>query len=101
MKAEINNAGGNIDKIYYCTEVNGDCFDRKPNPGMALQALKDFPDIDPSRSIMVGNKPGDMRFGRSAGFFTVFLTTTNPDQAYPHLDIDLRFSSLLQFAQAL
>ncbi len=50
---------------------------------------------------MIGNKPGDMRFGRSAGMHTVFLTTTNPAQAFPHPDIDLQYSSLLQFAEAL
>ncbi|MBD0293855.1 MAG: HAD-IIIA family hydrolase, partial [Flavisolibacter sp.] len=101
MQNEVVAAGGRIDKIYYCTEVDSKCFYRKPNPGMALQAITDFPDIDFSKAIMVGNKPGDMRFGRAAGMFTVFLTTTNPDQPYPHPDIDLAFPSLLAFAQAL
>jgi histidinol phosphatase-like enzyme len=68
---------------------------------MAFQALQDFPDIDPTKTIMVGNKPGDMRFGRAAGVFTVFVTTTNPDQSYPHPDIDLIFPSLASFAEAL
>ncbi|RYZ62009.1 MAG: histidinol phosphate phosphatase, partial [Chitinophagaceae bacterium] len=76
-------------------------FNRKPNPGMAVQAKKDFPEIDFSKSIMVGNKPSDMRFGRAAGMYTVFLATTNPDQSYPHPDIDLRFNNLAEFAAAL
>lgn len=101
MQKEVEASGGRIDAIYYCLEVADDCFYRKPNPGMALQALSDFPDIDFSRSIMVGNKPSDMRFGRAAGMFTVFVTTTNPHQPFPHEDIDLRFDSLHQFAQAL
>jgi histidinol phosphatase-like enzyme len=101
MQKEIVAAGGRIDKIYFCTEVDGPCFNRKPNPGMAIQSIKDFPNIDFEKSIMIGNKPGDMRFGRSAGMYTVFLTTTNPDQPFPHPDIDLRFTSLLEFAKAL
>ncbi len=101
MQKEIVAAGGRIDKIYFCTEVDGTCFNRKPNPGMAIQSIKDFPNIDFEKSIMIGNKPGDMRFGRSAGMYTVFLTTTNPDQPFPHPDIDLRFASLLEFARSL
>ncbi|MEI6945735.1 HAD-IIIA family hydrolase [Paraflavisolibacter sp. H34] len=101
MKREVAAVGGTIDRIYYCTEKDDKCFHRKPNPGMAWQAVNDFPDIDLSRSIMVGNKPSDMRFGRSAGMFTVFVTTTNPQQPFPHPDIDLRFDSLAQFAEAL
>jgi histidinol phosphatase-like enzyme len=50
---------------------------------------------------MVGNKPGDMKFGRAAGMFTVFLTTTNPQQPFPHPDIDAKFSSLFEFANTL
>jgi histidinol-phosphate phosphatase family protein len=101
MQREVEIVGGKIDKIYYCTEKEDTCFNRKPNPGMAFQALQDFPDIDPTKTIMVGNKPGDMRFGRAAGVFTVFVTTTNPDQSYPHPDIDLIFPSLASFAEAL
>jgi histidinol phosphatase-like enzyme len=92
---------GKIDKIYYCTEKDDKCFNRKPNPGMALQALHDFPDIDLTKSVMVGNKPGDMKFGRAAGMFTVFVKTTNPDQPFPHSDIDIIFPTLYDFASAL
>jgi D-glycero-alpha-D-manno-heptose 1-phosphate guanylyltransferase len=100
MQKEVEAAGGKIDKIYYCTEKDERYFHRKPNPGMAIQAVSDFPDVDLSKSVMVGDKPSDMRFGRSAGMFTVFIATTNPGQPYPHQDIDLRFDSLEQFAQA-
>lgn len=101
MQREISVVGGHLDKIYYCTDVEAGSFYRKPNPGMALQAKKDFPEIDFKKSIMVGNKPSDMRFGRAAGMFTVFLATTNPDVAFPHPDIDLRFNSLAEFSAAL
>lgn len=101
MQREITMVGGHLDKIYFCTDVHNSSFNRKPNPGMALQAKKDFPAIDFSKSIMVGNKPSDMRFGRAAGMYTVFIATTNPDQPYPHPDIDLRFDNLAQFAAAL
>jgi D-glycero-alpha-D-manno-heptose 1-phosphate guanylyltransferase len=98
---EVAKANGRIDHFFYCTDKDNNCFNRKPNPGMALQAKAMFPNIDFSKTIMVGNKPSDMRFGRAAGAYTVFLTTTNPEEPFPHPDIDLRFDSLLSFAQAL
>jgi D-glycero-alpha-D-manno-heptose 1-phosphate guanylyltransferase len=101
MQREVEIVGGKIDRIYYCTEREDKCFFRKPNPGMALKALNDFPGIDFSKSIMVGNKPSDMKFGRAAGMYTVFVKTTNPDQEFPHSDIDAAFPSLSGFASAL
>jgi len=101
MQAAIEKAGGRIDKIYYCTSTDNQHPDRKPNPGMAFHAKKEFPEIDFSKSITVGNKPGDMLFARCAGMYSVFVATTNPDMAFPHPDIDLRFSSLPSFADSL
>jgi D-glycero-alpha-D-manno-heptose 1-phosphate guanylyltransferase len=101
MNAAIEEAGGRIDRIYYCTSTERKNFNRKPNPGMALQAKLDFPDIDPSKTIIAGNKLTDMLFGRNAGIHTVFIASTNPEVSFPHPDIDLRFNSLLEFAKAL
>ena len=98
MKNEVKGNGGRIDKIYYCTDKNDKNFYRKPNPGMAFKAKQDFPGINFEKSIMVGNKPSDMRFGRNAGMYTVYLTTTNPETPFPHNDIDLQYAGLLDFA---
>ncbi len=101
MEKEVEGSGGHIDKIYYCTEVDDKHFNRKPNPGMALLAAADFTQIDFSKALMVGNKPSDARFGKAAGMFTIFVATTTPEMRYPHPDVDLRFNTLLEFAQAL
>jgi len=71
MMAEIEKHGGRVDKIYYCIDINNDSPNRKPNIGMALQAKADFPDIDFSRSVMVGDSESDMEFGRRAGMKTI------------------------------
>ncbi|TAH01000.1 MAG: HAD-IIIA family hydrolase [Sphingobacteriales bacterium] len=94
-------AGGRLDAVYYCTALSADDANRKPNPGMALQAKADNPDIDFSKSIMVGNKLSDMNFGRNAGMHTVYMQTTHPNQPLPHPAIDYAFKNLLNFAQAL
>jgi len=101
MTLEIMEDGGRIDKIYYCMATEPNHFCRKPNPGMALQAARDFPSIDFSKSLMVGNKSSDMEFGRNAGTYTIYLKTTHPEQRLPHPDIDLAFDSLIDFAKAL
>ena len=60
-----------------------------------------FPQIDFTKSIMVGNKITDMQFGRNAGMSTVFVATTNPDTAFPNPLIDARFENLNSFANNL
>jgi D-glycero-D-manno-heptose 1,7-bisphosphate phosphatase len=101
MVQEIKKAGGRVDRIYYSDSLSNEHPDRKPNPGMAYQAKKDFPGIDFRRSVMVGNNLSDMEFGRNAGMYTVYLRTTAPDQSLPHELIDLSFNSLYDFAKAL
>jgi len=101
MITQLAAAGGHIDNIYYCTSTNNFHPERKPNPGMTLLAKSDYPELDFSKSIMIGNKPSDMLFGRNSGIYTVFVATTNPEIVNPHPDIDLRFASLPDFTKAL
>jgi len=101
MLADIEASGGRVHKIYYCVANDDAHPNRKPNPGMAQDALRDFPEIELSKSIMVGNKLSDMQFGRNAGMYTVFVQTTDPEQQLPHKSIDLAFADLPSFAKAL
>ena len=101
LKKEIGSAGGNIDAMYYCTAVDPKDPGRKPNPGMAFAAKQDFPEIDLEYSVIAGNKPSDMLFGKNAGMYTVYIASTHPQTPFPHPDIDLRFNSLSDFAKAL
>lgn len=101
MQKEIESAGGRIDAIYYCTAVDSKDPYRKPNPGMAFTAKDDFPRIDLSKSMIAGNKPSDMLFGKNAGIYSIYIASTHPQTPFPHPDIDLRFNSLSDFAKAL
>lgn len=101
MQAAVETAGGRIDAVYYCPDLDNESPNRKPNPGMGLQAMKDFPDIDISKALMVGNTMSDMKFGRNLGIHTVFLPTTRPEVNQQDPAIDLVFDSLLDFANAL
>ncbi|HEY6503742.1 MAG TPA: HAD-IIIA family hydrolase [Chitinophagaceae bacterium] len=101
MKEGVNRSGGKINAVYYCTANDRLNPERKPNPGMAFRAKADFPEINLSRSIIVGNNISDMRFGKNAGMYTIFVSTTTKNIQLPHPDIDLMFDSLADFAKAL
>jgi histidinol-phosphate phosphatase family protein len=100
MISEIEQAGGRIDKVYYCAEMESP--NRKPNPGMGLQAMKDFNSIDLSKSVMIGNTLSDMKFGRNLGVsINIFLPTTRKDVDLNNPDIDLVFNDLISVANNL
>lgn len=99
---EIRQAGGRIDKIYCALDLDDAAANRKPNIGMALQAKQDFPSIDFSKSIMVGNSIGDMQFARNARMAkAVFLTTTIDISFVPKTLMDVYFDSLKSFVDSL
>lgn len=100
MLQEIEDAKGRIDHIYFCADMESE--NRKPNPGMGLQAMKDFPKIDLSKSIMIGNTLSDMKFGRNLGVaLNIFLPTTRKDIPLDDVDIDMVFDNLISVAKAL
>jgi D-glycero-D-manno-heptose 1,7-bisphosphate phosphatase len=75
MNAELADRGARIDAIYFSPEHpeageeryrHPDPPRRKPNPGMILQALQEWP-IDAERSLLVGDKPSDLEAALRAG----------------------------------
>jgi histidinol-phosphate phosphatase family protein len=73
MIQEVERSGGRIDKIYYCVALNDTDLNRKPNIGMALQAKRDFPDIDFNTSAMIGDSESDIQFASNIGMKGDFL----------------------------
>ena len=102
MKKAIRETGGRIDAIYYCPDLDENSSNRKPNPGMGLQAIKDFRDIDLGKSIMLGNTLGDMQFGRNLGLnLNIFLPTTRPEVDTTDPRIDKVYGDIAEFADSL
>lgn len=100
MMEAIRFHGGRVDEIYYCPYKGDlDPLCRKPNPGMALEAKKDYPDIDFKKSLMVGDSDSDMEFGNRLGMKTI-LVGNNPDiQSKDSLSVpDARMNSLADVA---
>ncbi len=69
-----------VDAVYYCPhheqgtmpEYSVPCLCRKPATGLIERACRDF-DIDMSRSLMVGDRAGDILTGKRAGIKTILL----------------------------
>lgn len=76
MLEDIEAAGGRIDNVYVCTDLeSANSPFRKPAIGMALQAQRDFPEVDFHRSIMIGDSFSDMLFARNAQMRALYITT--------------------------
>jgi D-glycero-D-manno-heptose 1,7-bisphosphate phosphatase len=96
LKETVEAAGGRIDAVYFCPHLAADnCTCRKPNPGMALQAQADFPEIDFSRSVMAGDTASDIQFGLNLGMITVCIGEEDTAPTTPHY----RFNSLADMAK--
>jgi D-glycero-D-manno-heptose 1,7-bisphosphate phosphatase len=75
MAEELAQVGARIDAVYFCPHHpeapeaayrHPDPPDRKPNPGMILRALADWP-IDREASVLVGDKSSDIEAAQRAG----------------------------------
>lgn len=73
MLAAIREAGGVIEKVYYCPhgkEENCDC--RKPRPGQLLRASREL-GLDMSNAVFVGDNSTDIEAGMAAGVHTILV----------------------------
>jgi len=83
----LEGTGGHIDRYYYCPHFAEskieryrlECGCRKPAPGMIQQACREM-DLDPSRSVMVGDRWLDVACGRGAGTGAI-LVRSGPERA--------------------
>ncbi len=99
MTNEINQSGGKIHAIYHCPDkADSGSPNRKPETGMAYQAQKDFPEIDFTKTIMVGDSISDMEFGKKLNLTTVFITKENIPESNNKSLIDYVFTSLKEFS---
>lgn len=101
MKQSVASAGGRIDDIFYCPFDDNHHPDRKPNPGMGLTAQKKYPEIDFARSIIIGDKSSDMKWGRNLKTKTVLISSDRYHGTIEDKDVDLFCSGLMEFVQIL
>jgi D-glycero-D-manno-heptose 1,7-bisphosphate phosphatase len=77
---EFRQAHIHLDGYYFCPHhpehgigrYRKECVDRKPQPGMILQASKDH-GIELSQSVLVGDRCSDIQAGAAAGIANLIL----------------------------
>lgn len=67
MVAEIEKAGGRINGIYFCTSLTEEDIRRKPGRGMFDDILHDYPDVDLTKTLMIGDGDVDRDFAKNCG----------------------------------
>ena len=98
MRDQIGAYGGFVDEVYSACELASDENNtRKAKPFMALQAQKDFPEIDFAKSIMIGDTNSDIRFGKNLGMKTILILSDEVVTELPDMEID----SLWEFARLM
>jgi D-glycero-D-manno-heptose 1,7-bisphosphate phosphatase len=73
MSAALRRHRAPLDGIYYCPHAAGVCDCRKPGIGLFRQAFLDFPDTDPTRSVVVGDSISDMQAAHHLGCEKVLI----------------------------
>lgn len=85
LRAELARSEVPLAGYYYCLHhhpegtlpsFNVDCYYRKPNPGLLIQAAREL-HVDLTHSWMIGDILHDVEAGRAAGCRTVLLTNGN------------------------
>jgi D-glycero-D-manno-heptose 1,7-bisphosphate phosphatase len=75
MQEELAEIGAHVDAFYHCpfhgdAAIDAYCIadhpDRKPNPGMILRALREWP-VDKARSFLIGDREHDLAAAHRAG----------------------------------
>ena len=74
MTKELKEAGAHIDRFYHApwhedgeiARYRKSSIDRKPGPGMLLQAMADF-NVNREQSFLIGDKETDLDAARAAG----------------------------------
>lgn len=93
---EVQKLGGSIDAIYFAPQLKSTNSNmRKPEIGMALQAKEDFPNIDFTKSVILGDSKSDMEFGRKANMIPILVTDE------PNLENQYTTSGIVEFYRTL
>jgi histidinol-phosphate phosphatase family protein len=94
MEGELSTTFDGIYFSPYLAEENN--VMRKPNKGMALEAKKNFPEIDFKKSVMIGDSVSDILFGKNLQMKTVYISPQRENQG-----ADLVCTSLYDFAKII
>lgn len=101
---DVELVGARVDAIRVCPHRKTDqCPCRKPLPGLALSWLAVNREVNPSRSVMVGDSASDMAMAANLATVTGgcvrVLIDDRLDPATTGVDADFRYPTLLDYAR--
>src|SRR5438309_4532592 len=73
LQQHLSAYGARLDGFYYCPHDRGECDCRKPATGLFERAVRDFPEITPSTSVMIGDSLSDIEAARNFGCRSIFI----------------------------
>jgi D-glycero-D-manno-heptose 1,7-bisphosphate phosphatase len=74
MVERFRDEGIEITKVYHCPhhpDITGPCRCRKPEPGMLLDAIREF-SLDAAKCALIGDHERDLEAGRRAGIRNLY-----------------------------
>jgi D-glycero-D-manno-heptose 1,7-bisphosphate phosphatase len=100
MCTVVESDGGRIDRVYHCPhDFGARCECRKPGTGLVRQAMDDFPMIELTRALLVGDADSDMTLAHRLGIPSVLVGRAPVAGATPPTAGAYR--SLAEFSAAL
>jgi len=98
---DLNSA--RVDAFFICPHETDACNCRKPLPGLFEQAVARFPETTAATSVMIGDSPTDIEFGRRVGMRTVLVDAQyrTPGAKEAAKLADLNVASLSEAVDAL
>lgn len=73
LQQHLAAAGARIDAFYYCPHNKDECECRKPKTGLFEQAFHDFPEMDRSACLVIGDSLSDIQAARALGLPSIFI----------------------------
>lgn len=73
LQQHLAAAHARVDAFYYCPHDKDECDCRKPKTGLFEQAFRDFPDADPSASLVIGDSLSDLEAARALGIPAILI----------------------------
>lgn len=101
---DVATIGARVDAIRVCPHLETDgCLCRKPLPGLALSWLAVNREVNPARSVMVGDSASDMSMAANlaavTGSCVRVLIDDRSEATTTGVETDFRFPTLLDYAR--
>lgn len=99
MIEAVQDAGAQIDKVYYSSGFDESDPERKPGTGMIGLIQADYPEFRSHEAYMVGNRITDMEFAKKSLMTSIHYTNNNVEDEVGFDLVDWRLDSWSGFEE--